>query len=527
MRNYTWSLFYSDLSAGIMVAILLVPQAIAYAYLAGMPPEYGLYAALVPILIYALLGTSPHVAIGPVAISAILIFAGVSQLAIPFTPKYIELAIFAGLLIGVIQAMIGFLKKGNLINLLSYPVITGFTSAASLIIISSQLKYILGIKTDQFVSLWSSLKFLVLHISESHLLTVGIAISSFVFIILSKKINTKIPSRLILVVVGITVSHWFDLDSKGIDIIEFVPSGLPEFNIPTISNHQIIPLLPTVLLVSLIGIIESIGIAKALEHKNDFYEINTNQELIATGLSKIGGAFFSALPSSASYSRSALLHQSKARTSIASIVTVLFVILSLLFLTPYLYYLPKVILAVIIIYAVKDLFEYQLGIYLYKVHKFDLILMLITFLATLFLSLVAGVTIGFITSFFILGKTKKSTINEIITIFSQNYKKDIVVSIDTKMKHKAKLFINNDLHFGNAYYLKDLINKEVVNNHEINTVDIIFKEHCDMDSSALKAMKEVILSILLKDKTYSILNINEKLNTRLKNAHIHLSNIEP
>ena len=181
-----------------MVAILLVPQAIAYAYLAGMPPEYGLYAALVPILLYAFLGSSPHLAIGPVAISAILILAGVSQLAEPFSPEYIKLVIFAGLLIGGIQALFGILKRGNLVNLISYPVITGFTSAASIVIISSQLKDILGIHTPHFESFVSSTTFLFDHIKETNLLTLIIAICSVVFIVLTEKLSRRIPSRLIL-----------------------------------------------------------------------------------------------------------------------------------------------------------------------------------------------------------------------------------------------------------------------------------------------------------------------------------------
>lgn len=510
-----------------MVAILLVPQAIAYAYLAGMPPQYGLYAALIPILLYAFFGTSPHVAIGPVAISAILVLAGVSQIAKPFSPEYISLVILVGFLIGILQLLLGAFKKGNLVNLLSFPVIVGFTSAASIIIISSQLNHVLGIDAPQFESFWKSIQFLTAHLTDTHLVTLIIAIVSILFIVVTERVSRKIPGRLILVVAGIILSYMFGANTKGVEIIEFVPSGLPGFEVPTFSVNAIISLLPTVIVVSLIGVLESIGIAKALENKNDFYEINTNQELIALGISKIGGSFFSALPSSASFSRSAILHQSRARTNIASLITVLFVIISLLFLTQYLFYLPKVILAVIIIYAVKNLFEYHIGKHLFKLHKFDFVVMLITFLSTLVIGLELGVLIGLFISFFTLQTTKKSTFKAFTNIFSQNYQKDIILEEPSNSNECARLIICDNLHFGNAYYLKDFVNDRIIHNEEISVIEIDFKQHCDMDSSALKAMKESLRALHLKDKTYTILNANDKLNLRLKNAHIRLSNSNP
>lgn len=504
-----------------MVAILLVPQSIAYAYLAGMPPQYGLYAALIPILLYALFSTSPHVAIGPVAISSILILAGVGHIKTPFSPEYIKLVILTGLLIGIIQFFIGLIKKGKLINLLSFPVITGFTSAAAIIIISSQLKYLFGIESGQFQSLWTSIYQIFTNISETHFLTLSIAIFSIGFILVSEYFSKKIPSKLILVFLGIIVSYFFELNDKGVDIIEFVPSGLPKFNLPSISLNECISLLPTVILVSIIGILETVGIAKALEHKNDFYEIDTDQELLALGISKIGGSFFSALPSSASFSRSAILHQSKARTNISSIITFLFVVLSLLFITPYLFYLPKVILAVIIIYAVINLFEYRLGKQLYRLHKFDFLVMVITFLATVFIGLENGVLIGFIISFLSLKNTKKSSVKEVINVFKQNYAKDI--SLQKNQKNKAHLSIHDNLHFGNAYYLKELVNKEVIHDNDILDIEITFENHCDMDSSALKVMRESLKMIQLNDKTYRITASNEKLITRFKIAYIRMT----
>jgi len=505
-----------------MVAILLVPQAIAYAYLAGMPPEYGLYAALVPIIIYALLGTSPHLAIGPVAVSALLIMAGISQLAPPFSEEYIRLTIFAGLLIGAFQLVLGLLKMGKYVNLLSYPVITGFTSAASIIVIISQMKDVLGIEIPKFDYFHETLIYTINNIKETHLLTLFIAGGSFGLIFLLRRINKKIPGGLIAVAIGITISYYLDLAARGIDIIGQVPSGLPSFGVPILTFEAILSLIPTVLLVSIIGIVESVGIAKALQNKDKTYEIDSNQELIALGVSKIGGAFFNALPSSGSFSRSALLHRSKAKTTIASLVTVVFVILALLFLTPLLYFLPKVILAVIIIYAVKNLFEFKLAVILYRLHKFDFAIMIITFLITLLVSIEIGVAAGFIASFFILFYSRSSTLRGIAKIFSQNHKQEIQFERDTESEAQVVLKIKDNLHFGNVHFFKNLIKNNLEQAKEVKKINFQFEADIDLDSSALKSLHEVVKFLIANEIDYTFSNINQKLTRRLKGSDIEI-----
>ncbi len=520
IKSYSRSTFLYDLPAGIMVAILLVPQAIAYAYLAGMPPQYGLYASLIPILIYAFLGTSPHLAIGPVAISAILILAGVSKLDEPFSTSYIELVILAGLLIGVVQVVLGFFKLGRYINLLSYPVITGFTSAASIIVITSQFKDVLGVITPRYDYLFQTVIHTISNLSQTHYLTLAIAVVSFLFIFLLRRLSKKIPGGLIVVTLGILISYFFDLANRGVDIIGFVPEGLPEFNSPSLSFSTIISLLPVVIMVTIIGIIESVGIAKAIENKNQFYEIDTNKELIALGTSKIAGSFFSAFPSSGSFSRSALLHEIKAKTTVASIITVLFVMLSLLFLTPLLFYLPKVILAVIIIYAVKNLFEYRLAKKLIKIHRFDFAIMFITFLVTLLVSIEIGVATGFLVSLFNLQSSDQSIFKAIGKIFSQKYKDDIFFSKKTENELKKLLVVQENLHFGNAYFFKDLVKDQVAKNASISEINFQFNESIDLDSSAIKSLNEVLRLLRSKEISFKFSNLNSKTTQRLKDSNI-------
>jgi SulP family sulfate permease len=519
LNTYTWDTFLSDLPAGVLVAILLVPQAIAYAYLAGMPPQHGLYAALIPILIYAVLGTSPHLAIGPVAISALLILAGISQFAEPFTPRYIELTILAGLLIGITQIIMGGLRLGNYINLLSYPVISGFTSAASILIIATQLRHVLGIHIPRFDHLHETIIHTLENILETNPLTLLVAVCTFLIMYSLRRVNKNIPGGLIVVAIGIILSFFCDFSTKGVEIIGFVPHGLPSFCLPSLSMANIIILLPTVFLVTLIGIVESVGIAKALENKNQYYEIDTNKELIALGTSKIGGSLFNAMPSDGSFSRSALLHEAKGRTTIASIITVIFVILSLLFLTPLLYYLPKVILAIIIIYAVKNLFDYQLMKKLFHTHKFDFAILLTTFIFTLFVSIEVGVAIGFLCSLFNLHSKKQSWPKAIGKVLRQNYAQDIVFSDVSDKDAHGELYIKDDLNFGNAYFLKDLI-KHKVTNKGLNKLIIHFDKNVDMDSSAVKALGEVLRQLKSKNIKYNVTGINPKLAKKLMDSTI-------
>ena len=400
-----------------MVAILLVPQAIAYAYLAGMPPEYGLYTALVPCLLYTIFGTSPHLAIGPVAVSALLIMAGVSQLAEPFSQNYIELVILSGLLIGLLQLLLGIFRLGTLVNLLSYPVITGFTSAASIIVIVNQFKDIFGLDIPRSDFLFDTVTHIIQNASLVHTSTLLISLATFVLISILKRISKKIPYGLIVVAFGIGLSYFLDFDKLGIAIIGHVPSGLPTYTTPLLNLDAIISLIPTVILVTIIGIIEAVGIAKAISNKHDYYSIDTNQELRALGISKIGGSFFNAIPSSGSFSRSALLNESGARSSVASLITVIFVILALLFLTPLLFFLPKAILAVIIVFAVKNLFEYTLAKMFLKTNKLDFSVMLITFIVTLLVSIKVGVFTGFVCSIIVVLISGKNRLRSLKRLF--------------------------------------------------------------------------------------------------------------
>lgn len=520
IMNYRKSDFMADLPAGIMVAILLVPQSIAYAYLAGMPPQYGLYAALIPCIIYAVLGTSPHLSIGPVAVSSLLVLAGVSQLAPPFSDAYIQYVIIAGFMIGLLQFILGAARLGNLINLLSYPVITGFTSAAAIIVMVNQLKDIFGLRIPIGEYLYETIYYIWTHLSEAHKATFLLAAVTLLLIIAIKRLSKKIPYGLVVVVLSIICSYYFDFASRGIAVIADVPSGLPSFGSPQITYPCIVDLIPTVLIVTFIGIIEAVGIAKAIGNKHNWYRVDANQELRALGLSKIGGSFFNALPTSGSFSRSALLNESGARTTVASLITVIFVVAALLFLTPSLYHLPKVVLAVIIVFAVSGLFEYRYARSLARTNRRDLMTMLVTFLFTIAINIETGIALGFITSLIVVMTCSRSpfrSLQNILLLKSKTgirYQKSGTIGIIT---------VNQTLNFGNAQHLKYLSKLVTRKEEGLSSLILDIRKMADIDSVGLKVVSTAIAEAKKHDIKIIISVANATVTRRL--AHIYQSDL--
>lgn len=398
LPNYRSDWLKQDLFAGLTVGVMLVPQGMAYALLAGMPPIYGLYGGLIPLLVYAFLGTSRQLSIGPVAVSGLLVLAGVSQIAEPFTPDYIQLVLLTSLLVGLFQLFMGVFRLGIIFNFLSQPVITGFTSAAAVIIVFSQIKYALGLDIPREMNIPEKLTFIGQHLNNIHWLTLGLCLGGMLIMILLRRWSRKIPGPLLVTIMSISLVYFFRLDQLGVDIVKDVPVGLPEFNMPLLSLEAVRELIPTVLSVSIIGAVEIISIGMVLQKKHQDHVVRPNQEMLAAGMSKIAGSFFQALPTSSSFTRSAVNSEAGGKSGISSIVTVVLIALTLILFTPLFYYLPSAILAAIVLLAVRSLFDWKEAMRLWRVHRKDFYMMLVTFLATLFVGIAEGVLTGVLLS---------------------------------------------------------------------------------------------------------------------------------
>jgi SulP family sulfate permease len=455
LPNYNSSRLKGDFIAGITVSIILIPQGIAYALIAGLPPIYGLYCALVPQLVYAIFGSSRQVAIGPVAMDSLIVATGVSTLALAGSDSYIAIAILLAFMVGSIQFLLGVFRLGFIVNFLSKPVISGFTSAVALTIGINQFRNLFGVDFVQSDQIQYVLEDIWFNIIDFNSHTTVIGLTSVGVIIFLRKINKKIPNALLVVVVGILTIRYFGDEFSDVAIVKDIPSGLPSFSFPEMDISQMRELLPIALTLVMVGYLETISIGKSLEAKQDEYKLRPNQELIALGLSNIIGSWFKAYPSTSSFSRSAINQESGATTGMASLVSVVMVLLTLLFLTPLFYHLPKTVLAAIIIVAVFGLVNAKEAIFLWKANNLDFWLLVVTFFSTLLFGIEYGIMIGVGLSLIILiFRTSRPYVAELGKVpdsdFYRNRERFNEVILDDEVlvfRFDAQLFYANSSYF--------------------------------------------------------------------------------
>lgn len=507
LPNYKKSYLTGDVIAGLTVGIMIIPQGMAYAMIAGLPPVFGLYASLIPQIIYAIMGTSRQLAVGPVAMDSLLVASGLGALSLSGIDEYISMAIFLSLFMGSIQLLLGVLRMGFLVNFLSKPVISGFTSGAAIIIGLSQLKHLLGIDITRSNQVHKLLINAFENISLTNIYALSIGIFSIILIKVIKKYNKKyskrFPAALVLVVIGVSVVYFFNLYDFGLKIVGKVPSGLPSFQTPKIPLDRISELTPIALTLALIAFMEAISVSKAIEEKQNEYEIDSNQELIALGTSNIIGSLFQSYPTTGGFSRTAVNDQAGAKTGIAPLISALVVGLTLLFLTPLFYYLPNAVLAAIIIVAVFGLIDFSYPKELYKRRKDEFILLLITFVITLTVGITEGILSGVLLSLLIMVyRTSKPHIAVIARVKDTNYYKNIL-RFNNSTENRNDILgirIDSQLFFGNKDFFKKELNKQIENKGKELRLIIINTEAINyIDSSGAHTLIKIIQELKTKN----------------------------
>ncbi len=381
----------ADLIAGITVALVLIPQSMAYAQLAGLPAYYGLYIAFMPVIIAALFGSSRQLATGPVAVVSLLTASAIIPLAgDPGTMTqeqvvavYAPLAILLAFLVGCFQLFLGVFKLGVIVNFLSHPVIVGFTNAAAMIIGLSQLNNIFGVEKARSESFVNDIWGVLMQVGDSHIPTLLFGVVTIVILWGFKKYLPRVPGVLVAVAGSIIVS-WaigYEQMMPG-SVVGTIPEGLPSLQVPDFNGEIMLTLFTNAIVISLVGFMEAISIAKAMAARTKD-RIDPNQELIGQGLGNIFGSFFQSYPASGSFSRSAVNLAAGARTGMSSVFTGAVVVITLLFLTPLLYHLPKAVLAAVIIMAVIGLINFKAVKHAWRASKHDGIASIVTFVATL------------------------------------------------------------------------------------------------------------------------------------------------
>ncbi|MGE0668035.1 MAG: SulP family inorganic anion transporter [Sphingomonadales bacterium] len=509
----TWGRAYSrrdlpgDLTAGLITAIMLVPQAMAYAMLAGLPPQVGLYASIAPPIVYGIFGSSRALAVGPVAIASLMTATALSAVSAPGSPDYVANALVLSLLIGLMLLALGAARAGFLVNFLSHPVISGFTSAAAILIVISQIKHLLGIDIPRGESIATVVN-AARHAAEANMATLAISAGALAILLLMRAPLAALLKRLgvapfavqlitrssplLAVILGIAVTAgWRLAETSGVAIVGAIPGGLPPLTIPSADLSLWSALLPSAALIAFVSYLESVSVAKALAAKRR-QKIDADQELIGLGAANLAGAFTGASPVAGGFARSMVNFAAGAATPLASILTALLLAVSVLFLTPLFRYLPQAVLAATIVVAVVQLVDARSFQRTWQYNRADFVAQAGTFLVVLAAGVETGIITGIAVSLLLyLWRSSRPHFAVVGQVGDTEHYRN--VKRHTVRTDPAVLLfrIDENLYFPNAGYLQDSLRAEVAGNPEITDVVLICSSVSLIDASALDTLEEL------------------------------------
>jgi SulP family sulfate permease len=505
-KDYNRSLFVSDFVAAIIVTIMLIPQSLAYALLAGLPAEVGLYASILPLFAYTLFGTSRFLSVGPVAVVSLMTATAVGSFALQNTAEYLAIAIVLAWISGGILIVMGLLRLGVMANFLSHPVISGFITASGLIIAASQLKHILGIESSGH-NLFDIVAGLIAQSEHIHWPTAILGASTVLFLLWVRKYFKSLLLRfnvsdfmadiiaktgpILAVVVTIFITWFYNLESYGVNVVGVVPTGLPSLQLPQFYAELWQQLFISALLISIVGFVESVSVAQTLAAKRR-QRISPDQELIGLGASNIASAVSGGFPVTGGFSRSVVNFDAGAATPAAGAFTAMGIALAAIFLTPLIYFLPKATLAATIIVAVLTLVDFNAikRTWQYSVHDF------MAMLATIILTLLEGVEIGILTGvgsslLLYLYRTSKPHSALVGRVPGTEHFRNVDRFDVETCKKILTLRIDESLYFVNARYLEDLIYEQVASNPELKHFILMCPAVNLIDASALESLEAI------------------------------------
>ena len=496
----------SDLLAAVIVTIMLIPQSLAYAMLAGLPPEVGLYASIAPLFLYAIFGTSRTLAVGPVAVIALMTAAAAGNLAIQGSPEYVTLVIVLTFMSGIMLTIMGLVKLGFLANFLSHPVISGFITASGLIIAASQARHLLGLDAEG-VNFISVMYGLIGRLNETHLITLAIGLGTLAFLYANRfwgrhlltwiGFNPHTADMLskaapVLAVALTTFVTWFwQLDHQGVKVVGEIPTGLPPLSLPPLIPQLWSDLFLAAVLISIVGFVESVSVGQTLAAKRR-QRIDPNQELIGLGAANLGSAFSSGMPVSGGFSRSIVNFDAGAATPAAGAYSAVGILVATLFLTPLIAYLPVATLAATIIVAVLSLIDLKAVHETFVYSKSDFAAMLATILITLTQGVELGIMVGVGLSLLLyLYRTSRPHYAVIGRLPNTEHFRNIErydVEVDDRI---ALLRIDESLYFANSRYLEDVVMDIVINQPKLNHLVLTCQAVNLIDSSALDSLRTI------------------------------------
>ncbi|MFC6640935.1 MULTISPECIES: SulP family inorganic anion transporter [Sulfitobacter] len=533
-RRYDRGQFTGDLVAAVIVTIMLIPQSLAYALLAGMPPEAGIYASIAPIVLYAIFGTSRALAVGPVAVVSLMTAAAVGNIAEAGTAGYVTAALTLAFLSGAMLLALGLFRLGFLANFLSHPVIAGFITASGILIAASQLRHILGVEgeghtlVEILASLWA-------HLGEVNPITLllGVTATAFLFWVRgglkplllriglgSRMADIGAKTGPVLAIVGTTLAVWaFDLGSRGVAIVGDVPQSLPPLTLPSFSPDLLSQLFIPALLISIIGFVESISVAQTLAAKKR-QRIDPDQELIGLGSANLGAAFTGGFPVTGGFSRSVVNFDAGAETPAAGAFTAVGLALAALFLTPLIYFLPKATLAATIIVAVLSLVDFSILKRAWAFSHADFAAVSVTILLTLVFGVEAGVSAGVITSILVhLYKTSRPHMAVVGRVPGTEHFRNVLRHEVETQPHVLSLRVDESLYFPNARFLEDQLARHAAEKPELTDVVLMFPAVNEIDLSALESLEAINTRLRDADIRLHLSEVKGPVMDRLKRSH--------
>lgn len=506
LHGYRSDTFASDLVAGLIVTIMLIPQSLAYALLAGLPAEMGLYASILPLVAYALLGTSRTLSVGPVAVVSLMTATAVGNIATQGSPEFAAAAIALAALSGLMLLAMGLLRFGFLANFLSHPVVSGFITASGLVIGLSQLRHILGIEGggDDLLELGRSL---LSNLGDINPVTFITGVSALLFLAWARSGLESLLSRLglpqkaagilakagpvLVILATVCASYLLDFEQRGVALVGIVPSGLPSLTLPLADLALWRELFVSALLISIIGFVESVSVGKTLAAKRR-QRIVPNQELIALGGANCAAAVSGGFPVTGGFSRSVVNFDAGAKTPAASIMAAAGIALAALFLTPALYYLPKATLAATIIVAVSSLIDFDVIRRAWRYSFSDFVGVITTIVATLTLGVELGVLAGILASIILhLYKTTRPHMAIVGEIAGTEHFRNVQRHNVITHPNLVSLRIDESLYFANSSYLEDYIYLLIAQQSDLQHIILQCTAVNEIDMSALEALEAI------------------------------------
>ncbi|GGE37760.1 sodium-independent anion transporter [Primorskyibacter flagellatus] len=533
-RRYDRTTLTSDLVAAVIVTIMLIPQSLAYALLAGLPPEMGIYASILPLLAYAVFGTSRALAVGPVAVVSLMTAAAAGKIAAQGTPEYIAAAITLAFLSGVMLLAMGLFRLGFLANFLSHPVIAGFITASGILIATSQVKHILGIQAGGS-NLIGMIGGIVAHLGDTQLTTLAIGAASLAFLFWVRRglkpllRSAGLPPRLadllakagpvMAVALSILAVRAFGLADRGVAVVGDVPTGLPPLTLPSFAPSLWSDLFVSALLISVIGFVESVSVAQTLAAKRR-QRIVPDQELVGLGASNIAAAFSGGYPVTGGFARSVVNFDAGAETPAAGAFTAVGLSLAALLLTPLLFFLPKAVLAATIIVAVLSLVDLSILRRTWTYNRVDFAAVAATILLTLLAGVEIGVSAGVALSILMfLYKTSRPHVAEVGLVPGTQHFRNI-------RRHRVEtdpavvtMRIDESLYFANAAFLQDLIYDRIVCDQPIRHVVLMCSAVNEIDMSALESLEAINTRLSELDIKLHLSEVKGPVMDRLKRSH--------